>query len=103
MSCQPSVPQTRTDFMPTIRSSLSLWRVRSSVSLVKLISISSTSVNVFEPNDVVFAQIIAALHFDHHELDHARIFEAMFVTRRNIGRLVGRHEEVPLTVDDLGH
>jgi hypothetical protein len=28
---------------------------------------------IFETNDIVLAEIIAALHFDHHAIDLARI------------------------------
>src|SRR4051812_21363985 len=53
-------------------------------------------VHVLEADDVVLAQVIAALHLDHHEVQHARVLEAVAVARRDVGRFVLAHEEALL-------
>src|SRR5689334_5882087 len=59
---------------------------------------SSAPVPIFESNDIVFAYIAAALHFDHHQIELARILEAMLMTRRNEGRFVGSNQRLLLAV-----
>lgn len=44
---------------------------------------------VREADDVVFAQVLAALDFDHHEVDDAGVVQAVLVPGRDVGGLVG--------------
>ena len=46
---------------------------------------SRTPVNILESNDIVLSQIFAALHLDHHQIHHARVFETMLVAGLNDG------------------
>ena len=47
------------------------------------------AVNVLEPNDVVFTQVLAALDLDQDEVHDTRVDEAVLVASRDIRRLVG--------------
>ena len=58
------------------------------------------TVVVFETNDVVLAQIVTALHFDQHQINHTRVFQAVFVTCANEGRFIGMEHQLFLIVDD---
>jgi len=42
-------------------------------------------VDVFEPDDVVLAEIAAGLHFDDFKCDSARVFQSVFCANGNIG------------------
>jgi hypothetical protein len=58
-------------------------------------------VAILEAHDVVFTEIIAALHLDDHERIGAAIFEAMASFDRDIRRLVRMNIECVLAVDDV--
>jgi len=62
----------------------------------------AAAIHVFEANDVILAEIGATLYFDHDQIEFPRILETMFVTSRNVGGLVGAHEQLPITIDNLG-
>lgn len=61
------------------------------------------AVHVLKTHDVVLAQVLAALHFDHHEIENARIFQAMHVAGGDVGGLVGPHEQLHVAVDHFSH
>ncbi len=54
------------------------------------------AVVVFEPNDVVFAEIVAALHFDDMHRLIERVRNSVYRANRNVGRFV--HGQVELFV-----
>lgn len=59
---------------------------------------SSAAVLVVKPDDVVFAQILAALDFDHHEVNDAGVKKPVVVPGRDVGGLVGVQQGFLVTV-----
>src|SRR5450759_389247 len=64
---------------------------------------SLPSVMVIETNDIVFPEVIAALHFDHHAIDFAGVGEAVGRAGGNVGRLVRTDRDFVLAVHHLGN
>src|SRR5262245_45755037 len=56
-------------------------------------------IHIIEPNDVVLPQMITALHFDHGQTHHARIFQPVRMATWNVGRFVGRQQGLVIAVD----
>ncbi len=50
------------------------------------------AVDIVEPDDVVLTDIVAALHFDQAQRGTAGIFQAVFGTQWNVGRLIRRQQ-----------
>jgi hypothetical protein len=46
---------------------------------------SNPPVHVLKPDDVVFAKVLAALHFDHDQIHDAGILKPVLEARRNVG------------------
>ena len=42
-----------------------------------------TAIRILEANNIIFAKVFSALHFDQDQTHDTWIFEAMFVTRGN--------------------
>src|SRR5450830_210955 len=61
------------------------------------------SINVGETHDVVFAEVLAALYFDHHQVDHPRVDQPVLFARLDKGRLIGVEHELVVAVGDLRH
>src|SRR5690606_36362249 len=49
------------------------------------VPVSATAIDILESHDIVFGQVRAALDFDEHQVDLARLFQAMLVAGRNEG------------------
>ena len=52
----------------------------------------AAAVAVLEANNVVFAEVLSALHFNQFHGDSARVAEAVFTTHRHVGALVLLHQ-----------
>lgn len=64
---------------------------------------SASSIGVFKPHDVVFAEVGAGLDFDEFEVGLAGVFEAMDDAEGNVGGLVfGEQQGVFATGDFCG-
>ena len=53
-----------------------------------------TTVNILEANDVILTQVLAALNFNHHQIDDTGIFKAMLMACRNVRRFIGRNKQI---------
>ena len=58
---------------------------------------------VFESHDVILAEVVAGLDFDHHAVDNTGIGQAVLRAGGDVGGLVGAHEYLLLAIDHPGH
>ena len=62
-----------------------------------------TAVIILETNDIVLAEIVATLHFNHHQVYDSRVHQAVLMASTNKGGLIGVQHQLLLVVDDLCH
>ena len=60
------------------------------------------TVTIVKAHDVVLAEVVPALHFDHQQRSGARIFEAVTRSDRNESRLVDAHGVDAIAIGDAG-
>ena len=60
------------------------------------------AVFVFKADDVIFAQVLAGLHFDHDAALFAGVVEPVFLAGGDVGALVGVDGDVMFAVRDVG-
>ena len=63
----------------------------------------NSSIAILKANNVVLAEVLAALHLDHHQVDDPGVFKPMPVAGGNVGGLIGGDEEFVFAIDHLGH
>src|SRR5450830_165887 len=65
-------------------------------------STSRAAIVVIKTNNIVFPEVIAALHFDHHAINLAGVGETVGSAGGNVGRLVRAEGDFVLAVHYLG-
>ena len=59
------------------------------------------SIDILKADNVVFAQIVTALHFNQHQPHHTRVFQAVVVSARDVRGLIGGQHHFLIAIDDL--
>jgi len=56
---------------------------------------------ILEANDIVFAEVLAILNLDEHQVDDAGILQAVRRAVGNVGRLIAAEHQFAIAADNL--